>query len=79
PSNWRSNIEKKITDNTTSKALVEWNMVGETLPTKELTKARQCMRSLNLILEPKCDSQKAISILDKRSRVYTSKIANHAF
>ncbi|KAI5177050.1 hypothetical protein PAEPH01_2452, partial [Pancytospora epiphaga] len=53
-------------------------MAGETLSVKELTEARRCMRSLNLILEPKCDSQKAISILDERIRVYTSKITNHA-
>ncbi|KAI5170114.1 hypothetical protein PAEPH01_1257 [Pancytospora epiphaga] len=78
PSSLRSDIEKKISDNTTSKALVERNVAGETLPVKELTKARRCMRSLNLILELKCDFQKAINILDERIRVYTSKITNHA-
>ncbi|KAI5174136.1 hypothetical protein PAEPH01_2079 [Pancytospora epiphaga] len=79
PTSLRSDIEKKIADNTTSKALVKRNVAGETFSVKELTEARECMRSFNFILELKCDSQKAISILEERIKVYTSKIASHAF
>ncbi|KAI5171247.1 hypothetical protein PAEPH01_1591 [Pancytospora epiphaga] len=67
-----------MTNNTTSKALVKRNTAGETHSAKEMTETKRCMRYLNLILELKCDSQKVISILDKRIRVYTSKITSHA-
>jgi hypothetical protein len=77
PSTWRPSIEEKIECNKRKKVLLERSIAGETLTGLEMKEARRLMKEENLILEVKRDLMTALSIIEERIRVYTSKIESH--